>query len=138
MAKAASPIRLQQEIMQAAEITAPRYHRSTAEQIEYWAELGRTVSSVLNPDLLLSISSGLSRLRVEPVTVGTIDSTQVFKSLDEQRKSGELSSSVTTSHCRYQASSQQPGYLEQIAPTGETRIGQFSNGKFIPVDENGT
>jgi hypothetical protein len=44
MAKAASPIRLQEELMQAAESTAKRFHRSTAEQIEYWADLGRSVS----------------------------------------------------------------------------------------------
>ncbi|WP_269617933.1 TA system antitoxin ParD family protein [Zhongshania sp. BJYM1] len=49
MAKAASPIRLQQDLMQAAESTAKRFHRSTAEQIEYWAELGRSVSSSINP-----------------------------------------------------------------------------------------
>jgi hypothetical protein len=49
MAKAASPIRLQKELMQAAELTAKRFHRSTAEQIEYWADLGRSVSSTLDP-----------------------------------------------------------------------------------------
>ncbi|MCB1936185.1 MAG: hypothetical protein KDF59_09600, partial [Nitrosomonas sp.] len=37
MAKSASPIRLQEELMKAAELTASRFHRSTAEQIEYWA-----------------------------------------------------------------------------------------------------
>ncbi len=35
MAKAASPVRLQEDLMQIAEITTRRYHRSTAEQIEY-------------------------------------------------------------------------------------------------------
>jgi ParD-like antitoxin of type II ParDE toxin-antitoxin system len=40
MAKAASPIRLQTELMQQAEPTAKRFHRSSAEQIEYWADLG--------------------------------------------------------------------------------------------------
>lgn len=34
MAKSASPIRLQQDIMRAAEATGRRFHRSTAEQIE--------------------------------------------------------------------------------------------------------
>ena len=62
MAKAASPIRFQQDLMQAAESTAKRFHRSTAEQIEYWAELGRSVSSTLDPDILLSIKAGLAKI----------------------------------------------------------------------------
>ncbi len=52
MAKAASPIRLQEELMQAAESTAKLFHRSTAEQIKYWADLGHSVSSTLDPDVL--------------------------------------------------------------------------------------
>ena len=51
MAKAASPIRLQQDLMQAAETTAKRFHRSTAEQVEYWAELGRSVAATLDPEM---------------------------------------------------------------------------------------
>ena len=35
MAKAASPVRLQDELMQAATVTGARLHRSAAEQIEY-------------------------------------------------------------------------------------------------------
>lgn len=67
MAKATSPIRLQEDLMALAKLTASRFHRSTAEQIEYWAELGRSVASKLDPDVLLSISSGLATIKVEPV-----------------------------------------------------------------------
>ena len=67
MAKAASPIRLQKELMQAAESTAKRFHRSTAEQVEYWADLGRKISPTLDPDVLLSIKSGLTVIKTEPV-----------------------------------------------------------------------
>jgi len=59
MAKAASPIRLQDELMQAASLTSKRFHRSTAEQIEYWADIGRQASEVLDPDVLVSLGSGL-------------------------------------------------------------------------------
>ncbi len=50
MAKSASPIRLQEDLMKLAAVTGKRPHRSTAEQIEYWAEMGRNVSAMLNPD----------------------------------------------------------------------------------------
>ena len=61
MPKAASPVRLQQELMQAAALSGGRFHRSTAEQIEYWAEIGRQVANLLDPDTLLAIAAGLAR-----------------------------------------------------------------------------
>ncbi|MCK5666750.1 MAG: hypothetical protein KAI17_24840, partial [Thiotrichaceae bacterium] len=39
MAKALSPVRLQDDLMKAAKLTGDRFHRSTAEQIEYWADI---------------------------------------------------------------------------------------------------
>jgi hypothetical protein len=39
------PVRLQENLMQAAKLTGERFHRSTAEQIEYWADIGRKVST---------------------------------------------------------------------------------------------
>jgi len=133
MAKAASPIRLQKELMQAAEVTAKRYHRSTAEQVEYWADLGRSVSSTLNPDVLLSITSGLATIKTEPVFSVPIDADSVFQSLESDRKSGKLSSTLTTSSISYQASITYPGYLERIDPDNNMTIGQFENGKFIEL-----
>ena len=45
--------------MQAAKLTGERFNRSTAEQTEYWADIGRKVSTVLDPDTLISITTGL-------------------------------------------------------------------------------
>jgi hypothetical protein len=131
MAKASSPIRLQQDLMQQAESTARRFHRSTAEQIEYWAELGRSVSSTLDPDVLLSISAGLSRLQVKPVISGPVDPDGVFRDLEVQRDNGSLQRNITTSPVRYQASLKQPGQLERIDQKGEVVTGHFENGEFI-------
>jgi hypothetical protein len=131
MAKAYSPIRLQQDLMQQAESTARRFHRSTAEQIEYWAELGRSVSSTLDPDVLLSISAGLSRLQVKPVISGPVDPDGVFRDLEVQRDNGSLQRNITTSPIRYQASLKQPGLLERIDQKGEVVTGRFENGEFI-------
>ncbi len=136
MAKASSPIRLQQDLMQQAESTARRFHRSTAEQIEYWAELGRTVSSTLDPDVLLSISAGLTRINVEPVISEPVDPDEVFRDLEVQRDNGVLQRNVTTSPVRYQASLKQPGLLERIDQKGELVTGRFENGEFIAQSEN--
>lgn len=133
MAKASSPIRLQNDLMQAAGLTAKRYHRSAAEQIEYWAELGRSVSTKLDPDVLLSVVSGLTKIKTEPVHSPSIDPTDVFDALERERQAGTLSNSVTQSAVKYQASTTHPGYLERIDANGTTTVGMFENGQFIPT-----
>lgn len=136
MAKAASPIRLQKELMQAAQSTAKRYHRSTAEQIEYWADLGRTVASTLDPDVLLSVSSGLSIIKTKPVISLPIDPDSVFQALEKDREAGILANRVTTSAIRYQTSIKHPGYLEKIDLNGDITTGQFEKGEFILLSES--
>lgn len=132
MAKASSPVRLQDDLMQAAAIAGGRQHRSAAEQIEYWASVGRSVSSLVNPDNLLAVVTGLARLNVEPVIAPAVDPDKVFDALEHDREAGTLPSLVTTSVVRYQASSTHPGYLEQLTKDGQVTIGQFSNGVFTP------
>jgi len=134
MAKSASPIRLQAELMQVAESTAKRFHRSTAEQIEYWADLGRNVSSRLDPDVLLSVASGLTVIKTEPVYSSPISHEAVFQSLEHDREAKSLSSSVTNSAVRYQASTKHPSYLEQIDKNGNITTGQFNHGVFIELE----
>ncbi len=135
MAKSASPIRLQADLMQIAESTAKRYHRSTAEQIEYWADLGRTVASTLDPDVLLSVAAGLTMIKTEPVLSAPIDPDTVFQSLENDRKEDILHNTVSNSVIRYQTSKKHLGYLEKIDPQGNVEIGQFENGQFIALKE---
>ena len=134
MPKSASPVRLQQELMQSATLAGARHHRSAAEQIEYWAMLGRQVAGVLDPDKLLDVLSGLAALRVEPVTGAAVAPEQVFGALEQQRRSGQLSVSVSSAALRYQASTTQPGFLEEVASDGRRRLGQFRHGVFEPLE----
>lgn len=135
MAKSASPIRLQEDLMRAAALTGERFHRSTAEQIEYWAEMGRNVSRMLDPDDLLSISAGLAKIKVEPIHNEAIDPVAVFQSLETERANGTLPQAVTSSSIKYQVSLMHPGYLEQISPDGTIKIGKFQQGEFIEMSE---
>jgi ParD-like antitoxin of type II ParDE toxin-antitoxin system len=131
MAKAASPIRLQKDLMDDAALTGKRYHRSASEQIEYWASIGRGISDVIDPDTLLSVAAGLARVQIEPVYGQAVNPEQVFKKLERERKQGTLSNEVTGSSIKYQASSDYPGYLERIDENNGMTIGQFKDGKFI-------
>ena len=136
MPKSASPVRLQQELMQSATLAGARHHRSAAEQIEYWATLGRQVAGVLDPDKLLDVLSGLAAVRVEPVTTAAVAPEQAFAALEQQRRSGQLSGAVSSAALRYQASTAHPGFLEEIASDGRRRLGQFRHGMFEPVKES--
>ena len=131
MAKASSPIRLQDDLMKAAKLTGKRFHRSTAEQIEYWADIGRKVSTVLDPDTLISITAGLAQVKVEPIYGKPIDPDEVFNLLETQRQQGSLTQVVTSSAIKYQSSLTHPGYLEQIDQDGNVLVGQFKNGEFV-------
>ena len=133
MPKAASPVRLQQELMQAAALTGERFHRSTAEQIEYWASLGQRVAAMLDPDVLLSIQAGVARVRVEPVVGRPLNPEGIFQGLEQQRRPGTLSASVSSGRIRYQASSMHPGLLERLDPEGTITLGRFEQGRFVPM-----
>jgi hypothetical protein len=135
MAKAASPIRLQKELMSAAELAGKRFHRSTAEQIEYWAEMGRNVSTLLNPDDLAAIAAGVAKLKLVPVYGKPVDPALVFQTLEDERARGSLSQRVTNSPVKYQASLEHPGCLEQIDLNSQIRVGKFIDGEFVEITE---
>jgi hypothetical protein len=134
MPKSVSPVRLQQELMQRATLAGARQHRSAAEQIEYWAALGQQVAGVLDPDKLLDVLTGLATLKVEPIATAAVVPEQAFAALEHQRRSGQLSQSVSGASLRYQASTVRPGLLEEINPNGMRRLGQFRDGRFEPLE----
>jgi hypothetical protein len=132
MAKAHSPLRLDANLVEQAKLSGKHLHRSTAEQIEYWADIGRSVSKVITPETLLQLYAGLVKVKVEPVDGPTVDPDRLFDILEDDRVAGCLQDNITSSSLRYQASAQYPGMLEQIALDGTVIVGQFENGKFIP------
>ena len=131
MTKSASPIRLETNLMQAAKMTGKRYKRSTAEQIEYWATIGRSMSKLIDPDTLIRIKSGATKIRLENTENTALDVDDVFSTLDSDRASGTLSQSITSSKVAYRASKHKAGYLEQVDEQGNIILGHFENGQFI-------
>ncbi|WP_420553908.1 TA system antitoxin ParD family protein [Neptuniibacter marinus] len=132
MAKAHSPLRLDANLVEQAKLSGKHLHRSTAEQIEYWADIGRSVSKVITPETLLQLYAGLVKVKVEPVDGPTVDPDRLFDILEDDRVAGCLQDNITSSSLKYQASAQYPGMLEQIALDDTVIVGQFENGKFTP------
>ena len=133
MAKAASPVRLQSELMEAASVTGRQMHRSAAEQIEYWASLGRSVAKLVDPNKLLAVSTGMAEINIVPITSAALNPDDVFKNLERSRELGSLAKAVTESNITYQASRSHPGQLEQIDENGKLTVGRFADGVFTPT-----
>ena len=135
MVKAASPIRLQKALMESARVSGSVLHRSAAEQIEYWADLGRKISNVIDPEVLLAVQAGLARITVEEVEATAVDPDSVFSSLENNRETGVLAAAIAErSPIRYQASASHSGLLEQVNSAGESIVGTFVNGEFQPSE----
>jgi len=133
MAKAASPVRFQQELMDSAAISGQVHHRSAVGQIEYWATIGRMLDDILEPETLLAVSAGFKRLRVETTEPPTIDPDALFNQLDAQRSEGRVGHQIAEGEVAYQSSADYPGLLEQLQPNGDRTVGQFENGVFTPL-----
>jgi hypothetical protein len=125
-------VRLQDELMRSAALVGALHQRSAAQQVEYWAALGRSVAGLLDPEQLLAVKSGLARLRVEPIRVVAVDPAAVFDTIEQARQNGSLAASVSTALDRYQASATHPGLLERISSDGLHTIGTFEDGLFRP------
>jgi len=134
--KATSPVRLQDDLMRAAMLVGEQEHRSAAEQIEYWATLGRKIAGFVSPMELLEVASGLAQVTVERAYGQPVDPDAVFASVEAKRQSGELARAVTSSPISYQASTTHPGYLDQIDENGHRTVGKFHSGIFIPITDN--
>ncbi|MDA7677031.1 hypothetical protein N8563_00770 [bacterium] len=91
---------------------------------------------MLDPDKLFDVASSPAAVNVEPITTAAIAPEQVFAALEQQRRSGQLSQSLSGASLRYQASKAQPGLLEEIRPNGNRRLGRFRHGLFEPVGES--
>ena len=133
MAKSASPVRFQQELMDSAAISGQVHHRSAVGQIEYWASIGRMLDDILEPETLLAVSAGFKRLSVETNETPAIDPDELFNQLDAQRNQSGAGHAIAEGEVAYQSSVDHPGLLEQLQANGERTVGQFENGVFTPL-----
>ena len=126
-----NPLRLDQELVSAAEREGMVQKRSVPKQIEFWATLGKAVANVLDYSDIFAILQGLKKINVEPVNPAGIDPDDVFADLEKVRTEGALGDNVTKAIVYYEASRSHPGLLDQVnSATGERKTGRFSNGVF--------
>ncbi len=128
-------IRLNTDLIFQAQSAAAVQCRSIPNQVEYWANLGRIISSVIGIEDAFAILQGLKVLRVEPTQTISIDSDTVFNNLEADRAKGFVDKPITSAPFYFEASQKMPGLLDRVdSQTGERKTGKFVTGKFCEIN----
>ena len=128
-------IRLSADLIRQAQSAASVQHRSIPNQVEYWATLGRIISSTIGIEDAFAILQGLKALRVEPTQTISIDSNTVFNNLEADRAKGFADKPITSAPFYFEASQKTPGLLDRVdSLTGERKTGKFTNGEFREIN----
>ena len=127
-------LRIDQNLASQAEREARIQNRSKAKQLEYWAKLGKAISSKLNITDVYAVSQGIKTIKIEVAPSAQsipIDSDAIFNDLENDRTKGLLAKRVTTAKIYYEASVEHPGYLDRVNSITKKRLaGSFKNGEF--------
>ncbi len=127
-------LRIDKDLALQAEREARVQNRSKAKQIEYWAKIGKAISSKINIADVFAVSQGIKTIKVEvspTVQSVVIDSDDIFNDLENDRDKGLLAKNVTSAKIFYEASIEHPGCLDRVnSVTGERKTGSFENGEF--------
>jgi hypothetical protein len=127
-------LRIDQDLAFQAEREAKIQNRSKTKQLEYWAKLGKAISSKLNIIDAFAVSQGIKTIKLEvtpSVQSIPIDSDVIFNDIENDRIKGLLAKNVTSAKIYYEASVEHPGYLDQVdSITRDRQTGSFENGEF--------
>ena len=126
-------IRLDDQLVQAAEIEAANHKRTPPKQIEYWAEIGKAVSRSARSSDLLALMQGIAQVSILPPQSVSVASDNVFDQLEEDRQQGTLSQKIAKTNYRYEASQTRPGLLDRVELNGTRQTGHFRDGEFVPL-----
>jgi len=127
-------VRIDKDLALQAEREARIQNRSNAKQIEYWAKIGKAISSKLSIADVFAVSQGIKTIKLEvtpPVQSIPVNSDDIFNDLENDRAEGLLAKNVTSARIYYEASVEHPGYLDRVnSVTKKRQTGTFENGEF--------
>jgi len=121
----AQPVKLSDDLVLDARMTAEVSERSIASQVEYWARLGRAAESLMRADTVLKLKR-----------IG--DATPLSKSLEaiETPEGRERLTAVLAQRPfpHFESAAGQPGLLVKIDADGTRTIGRFVQRVFMSVE----
>ncbi len=131
---ATQSIRLDINLISQAKLAAAMQCRSTPNQLEYWANIGRMISSVIAMEDACAIYQGLKKLRIEPTETIPVNSETVFNNLEADREKRFANKPITSAPFYFEASQKIHGLLDKVdSVTGARKTGKFANGEFTEV-----
>ncbi len=116
-------VRVTQSLYKQAKLREKSTKRKAPKQIEYWAEIGKLIEERINPEDLEALKQGRVQLRIENKIQASLTMRDILQPAPLEKKSGEW----------FQASQDIPGCLVRISTNGQRELGNFADGKFIPL-----
>jgi len=132
---ATKSIRISAQLAFQAQAAGALQHRSAPNQLEYWAALGKMISSKINMEDALAILQGLKTIKIETVPSAPVEPDSVFDQLESDRAQGFNGKPVTSAPFFYERSLSKPGCIDKVdTRTGLRTTGRFRNGVFETVN----
>jgi hypothetical protein len=119
------PVKLSDEIVLEARLTAALTERSIAGQIEFWAQLGRAIEPLLEGSRVLALKQSGAQSSLSEI-FGSVDSPE------GRRRVADYLDSRPFPH--YRAVSERPGLLLRIEQDGTETLGRFVGRQFQAGD----
>ena len=126
-------LRLNDDLVHEAETEALLHKRTAPKQIEYWAQIGKSVARNASASDLLALMQGFAEVQVNHIPSTPVNPDEVFTAVEQARQDGALRDAVSRSQVIYEASQTHPGLLDRVLPNGHRESGHFRNGEFIPT-----
>ena len=120
------PVKLSDELVCDARVTAEVSERSIAGQIEFWAQLGRALEPLLRGDRALALRQA-GRGRPLSEAIRNVDSDEGRKLVREYLDARQFP--------HFEAVPGSPGLLRKIDEDGTQTVGRFVNRVFEPVEK---
>jgi len=127
------PIRIEPTILERATVEGRIYRRSPPKQIEFWAEIGRQVSSMVDSKDLFAVFSGAASIAITHNTSQPVSTVDVLEGMHVDRLSGALQNSVTTALAIYGVDGD--GRIRRTTADGRETSGHLVDGRFAPVPD---
>lgn len=120
------PVKLSDDLVCAARSTAEWSERSIAGQIEFWAQLGKSLEPLLRGDRAIALrqSGGIRSLAD---AIANVDTSQGKQRVHEYLQSRP--------YPHFESVGGKPGLLRKIDQDGTETIGRFVNRTFQPVSK---
>jgi hypothetical protein len=120
------PVKLSDELVCDARMTAELSQRSIAGQIEFWAQIGRALEPLLRGDRVFALQRAAAE-RPLSEAIATVDS-----DAGRQRVKDYLQSRA---YPHFESIADQPGLLRRIEQDGTETIGRFASVKVVTMSQ---